>query len=106
MSLFLCKFAKRKKTVACVDPVKVQIKNADMNEVLQTEVVELAKAAMDRFNTEKDMANWIKKELDRQHTPFWHIIVGRNFGSYVTHETKHFVYFYVDELAVLCYKAG
>mmetsp|Transcript_21552 Transcript_21552/g.40557 ORF Transcript_21552/g.40557 Transcript_21552/m.40557 type:complete len:91 (+) Transcript_21552:70-342(+) len=85
---------------------KVQLKNADMNEVLQVEVVELAKTAMDRFNTEKDIANFIKKELDRNHTPFWHIIVGRNFGSYVTHETKHFVYFYIDELAVLAFKAG
>lgn len=86
--------------------LEVQIKNADMNEVLQTEVVELAKTAMDRFNTEKDIANFIKKELDRNHTPFWHCIVGRNFGSYVTHETKHFVYFYIDELAVLAFKAG
>jgi uncharacterized membrane protein len=24
-----------------------------------------------------------------------HCIVGRNFGSYVTHETKHFIYFYL-----------
>ena len=85
---------------------EVQIKNADMNEVLQVEVVELAKTAMDRFNTEKDIANFIKKELDKSHTPFWHCIVGRNFGSYVTHETKHFVYFYIDELAVLAFKAG
>ena len=85
---------------------QVQIKNADMNDVLQVEVVELAKTAMDRFNTEKDIANFIKKELDRSHTPFWHCIVGRNFGSYVTHETKHFVYFYIDELAVLAFKAG
>eukprot|EP00441_Pelagodinium_beii_P033422 CAMPEP_0197649568 /NCGR_PEP_ID=MMETSP1338-20131121/28878_1 /TAXON_ID=43686 ORGANISM="Pelagodinium beii, Strain RCC1491" /NCGR_SAMPLE_ID=MMETSP1338 /ASSEMBLY_ACC=CAM_ASM_000754 /LENGTH=90 /DNA_ID=CAMNT_0043223795 /DNA_START=62 /DNA_END=334 /DNA_ORIENTATION=- len=85
---------------------KVQIKNADMSDTLQTDVVECAKTAMDRYNTEKDIANFVKKELDKMHSPFWHVICGRNFGSYVTHETKHFIYFYIDELAVLAFKAG
>jgi hypothetical protein len=25
-------------------------------------------------------------------------VVGRNFGSYVTHETKHFIYFYLGQV--------
>jgi hypothetical protein len=29
------------------------------------------------------------QEFDKKYTPTWHCIVGRNFGSYVTHETKH-----------------
>ncbi|EOY06559.1 Dynein light chain type 1 family protein [Theobroma cacao] len=28
------------------------------------------------------------------------------FGSYVTHETNHFVYFYLDQKAVLLFKSG
>jgi len=35
-----------------------------------------------------------------------HVIVGRNFGSYVTHETKHFIYFYLGQVAILLFKAG
>ena len=35
-----------------------------------------------------------------------HVIVGRNFGSYVTHETKHFIYFYLGQVAVLLFKSG
>lgn len=27
-------------------------------------------------------------------------------GSYVTHETNHFVYFYLDQKAVLLFKSG
>lgn len=27
-------------------------------------------------------------------------------GSYVTHETKHFIYFYVGPMAVLLFKTG
>ena len=37
---------------------------------------------------------------------FRHVIVGRNFGSYVTHETKHFIYFYLGQVAVLLFKSG
>ena len=78
------------------------------------------------FLITQDVAAYIKKELDKKHSPTWwirlllrcfdcciefnlifsafslslllsflvrHVIVGRNFGSYVTHETKHFIYF-------------
>lgn len=27
-------------------------------------------------------------------------------GSYVTHETKHFIYFYLGQVAVLLFKSG
>ncbi|KAK1328707.1 hypothetical protein QTO34_012282 [Cnephaeus nilssonii] len=37
------------------------------------------------------------KEFDKKYNPTWHCIVGRNFGSYVTHETKHFIYFYLGQ---------
>lgn len=36
----------------------------------------------------------------------WHCIVGRNFGSYVTHETKNFIYFYLGQVAILLFKSG
>mmetsp|Transcript_105553 Transcript_105553/g.330754 ORF Transcript_105553/g.330754 Transcript_105553/m.330754 type:complete len:90 (+) Transcript_105553:84-353(+) len=85
---------------------KAEIKNVDMAEILVTEAIELAKQAMDKYNTEREIANFIKKELDKRHTPFWHVVVGKNFGSYVTHETKHFLYFYLGQLAILIFKAG
>ncbi|KAJ8766741.1 hypothetical protein K2173_007808 [Erythroxylum novogranatense] len=85
---------------------KIIIKNADMKEELQNEAVDIAIAAFENHNVEKDVAEHIKKEFDRKHGPTWHCIVGRNFGSYVTHETNHFVYFYLDQKAVLLFKSG
>merc|ERR1712093_882301 len=42
----------------------------------------------------------LRQEGVRQEVqPTWHCIVGRNFGSYVTHETKHFIYFYLGQVA-------
>eukprot|EP00958_Prasinococcus_capsulatus_P019803 scaffold2501_cov423-Prasinococcus_capsulatus_cf.AAC.12 len=87
--------------------------------------------ALEKYNVEKDIASYIKKEFDKKHNPTWHCIVGRNFGatgradntcvvahrvdpkvssqvagSYVTHETKHFVYFYLGQVAILLFKSG
>ena len=54
----------------------------------------------------QDIAAYIKKEFDKKYNPTWHAIVGRNFGSYVTHETKHFIYFYLGQVAILLFKSG
>ena len=35
--------------------------------------------------------------MTARYNPTWHAVVGRNFGSYVTHETKHFIYFYLGQ---------
>jgi dynein light chain LC8-type len=65
-----------------------------------------APQALEKYNIEKDIAAFIKKEFDKKYNPTWHCIVGRNFGSYVTHETKHFIYFYLGQVAVLLFKSG
>jgi dynein light chain LC8-type len=64
---------------------KAIIKNVDMTEEMQLESVEIATAALEKYNIEKDIAAQIKKEFDRRHGATWHVVVGKNFGSYVTH---------------------
>ena len=77
---------------------KAVIKNADMSEDMQQDAVDCASQALEKYNIEKDIAAFIKKEFDTKYNPTWHCIVGRNFGSYVTHETKHFIYFYLGQV--------
>ncbi|MCJ1312709.1 Dynein light chain [Agyrium rufum] len=84
--------------------LEAQIKSVDMNEDMQQEAVELATEAMEKFTIEKDIAQYIKKEFDSRKGATWHCIVGRNFGSFVTHETKHFIYFYLGHCAILLFK--
>ncbi|KMZ66343.1 Dynein light chain 1 cytoplasmic-like protein [Zostera marina] len=85
---------------------KVIVKSADMKESMQKEAIDCAIVAYEKHSVEKDVAEYIKKEFDKNHGPTWHCIVGRNFGSYVTHETNHFVYFYLDQKAILLFKSG
>lgn len=85
---------------------KAVIKSADMSEEMQADAVDCATNALEKYNIEKDIAAFIKKEFDKKYNPTWHCIVGRNFGSYVTHETKHFIYFYLGQVAILLFKSG
>ncbi|CAE6488315.1 unnamed protein product [Rhizoctonia solani] len=84
---------------------KAVIKNIDMSEDMQQESIDIAVASIEKFNIEKDIAAHIKREFDRRYGTTWHVVVGKNFGSYVTHETKHFIYFYIGSLAFLIWKS-
>ncbi|KAG9001477.1 Dynein light chain [Tulasnella sp. JGI-2019a] len=91
--------------VTTATPPKATIKNVDMSEEMQQESIEIAIKAMEQFQIEKDIAAHCKREFDKKYGPTWHVVVGKNFGSYVTHETKHFIYFYVGPLALLIWKS-
>lgn len=68
---------------------------------VQATAVEVAREALQEHNIERDQAAFIKKEFDKRYGPTWHCIVGRHFGSYITHETKHFIYFYLDQVCMM-----
>lgn len=77
-----------------------------MSEELQNEVTKICVAALNDNDVERDVASQIKKELDITYGTTWHVIVGKNFGSYVTHEKGHFIYFYIDTFAFLVFKTA
>ena len=84
---------------------KVVIKTCDMDSDMQKHCVALAEEALEKYTIEKDIAMFIKQEFDKKYAPTWHCIVGRNFGSYVTHESKNFIYFYIGGVAILLFKS-
>merc|ERR1711972_987065 len=59
---------------------KAVIKNADMSEEMQQDAVDCATQALEKYNIEKDIAAYIKKEFDKKYNPTWHCIVGRTSG--------------------------
>mmetsp|Transcript_38960 Transcript_38960/g.28814 ORF Transcript_38960/g.28814 Transcript_38960/m.28814 type:complete len:94 (+) Transcript_38960:13-294(+) len=86
--------------------IEVTVKNVDMEEAMVEDVKKIAVEAVKRYNIDKDIASYIRREFEKKYNPTWHVIVGRNFSSSVTHEAKHFVYFYVEQVAVLLFKSG
>lgn len=82
------------------------IKAQNMSEEDQKIVFEITEKGFEIESVEKDIAGYIKKELDKSLGHTWHVIVGKNFGSYVTHEAGGFLYFYVGAFAVLVFKTA
>ncbi|CAD8131112.1 unnamed protein product [Paramecium sonneborni] len=86
--------------------LKVVVKNADMSEEMQLDAIDCVKQALKKIDIEKDLPAFITKEFDKKYNPTWHCFVGRNFDSQITTETKHFIYFYVGNAAILLFKSG
>jgi dynein light chain LC8-type len=46
----------------------------------------------------------VKKELDKRFSLSWHVVVGSNFGSFVSHEEKTFCHYYLGDMGFLVFK--
>lgn len=86
----------------------VRIKAQDMSDDVKHEAIELTREALGdpECKTERDVASRIKKEFDRRYGSSWHCVVGRSFGSFVSHDSRSFLYFYIGDIAVLLFKSG
>ncbi|OEH75080.1 dynein light chain 1, cytoplasmic [Cyclospora cayetanensis] len=51
------------------------------------------------------VATALKRDMDEQWQPCWHVTVGQNFASYVVHQKRRFVYFSINKTSFLVYKA-
>ena len=82
--------------------LKWVIWEADDN--IRNDVEVQANAALDHNETEREISYHIKKYFDENYSPNWHCVVGKDFASYVTYSSKHYIFFYIGQLAILLYK--
>ena len=85
---------------------KAIVKSADMSNEMQTAAIEAAEQALSKYDVERDVAKAIKEAFDKEHGEPWHCIVGKSFGSFVTHDSGHFLYFYLGDTAILLFKTS
>ena len=86
---------------------RVEIKCADMPEEMQQEAIVTSLNALEKCDNDRDIAAFIKKDFDKKFNPTWHCIVGTNYGAYVTHESKYFFYFSIeDSICILIFKSA
>ncbi|CAG9329923.1 unnamed protein product [Blepharisma stoltei] len=82
------------------------IKSVDMPEEIANKAIQTAFDAKEKFTNHNQIAAYIKRQFDSEFQPAWHCIVGRGFGSFVTHDTGNLVYFFLEEFAILLWKSG
>eukprot|EP00080_Pristionchus_pacificus_P009056 PDM69076.1 hypothetical protein PRIPAC_47378 [Pristionchus pacificus] len=90
---------------------RIGIKQTTMSAEMQHDSIETAKRAIEQLGPcrevpqYKEVAQYIKQEFDRKHGHTWHCVAGASFGSYVTHETEHFIYYYIGYCCILLFKS-
>ncbi|ODV83273.1 hypothetical protein CANARDRAFT_30051 [[Candida] arabinofermentans NRRL YB-2248] len=77
-----------------------------MSEEMQSKVFEIVSKTISKPEKPVQIAAFLKKEMDKEYGPTWHCIVGKSFGSFVSHESGCFIHFYVDTLAILLFKTS
>lgn len=83
----------------------IAVVKSDCNDDLLGRIKQEAQHAVNKFNTHREVAEYLKKKLDEVDGPTWNVIVGHNFASNVKHIANHFVYLYIDQLGFLLFKA-
>lgn len=77
----------------------------DCAEDLSARIKQEAQYALSKFNSHREMAEYLKKKFDELDGPTWNVIIGHNFASNVKHIAGRFIYFYIDQLGFLLFKA-
>mmetsp|Transcript_25207 Transcript_25207/g.44817 ORF Transcript_25207/g.44817 Transcript_25207/m.44817 type:complete len:95 (+) Transcript_25207:354-638(+) len=78
----------------------------DMPSEMQAVALSKVQEALKEGKTENEAVCLVKEFFDREAGPTWHCILGRNFGSKVTHESKTFFYVTVNkQLKMLLFKS-
>ena len=85
--------------------IKVQV--VDMEAEVEQEVIRIITETFEQFSKEYEIANEIKKTLDKNQGGSWNVIVGKNFGSNIVTQTKCYFFgsLFDDEISVLIWKS-
>lgn len=83
------------------------VKDTDMTVKMQMEAMSFASEALDLYDVVDciSIAGYIKKEFDREYGGGWQCVVGSNFGCFITHKEGSFIYFALETLKFLIFKA-
>jgi dynein light chain LC8-type len=84
---------------------KIKIHKAEIPEDLQAQAIQFVVEGIDSNTIEKDIATFVKKKCDEKFTGTWHVVVGKNFGCSITHDTKYVLFFQVDLMHVMLFKS-
>ena len=82
----------------------ITIINSDMTKEMKADAIECAKAWIAKCRTEKEMAIFIKRYFDHTYEPAWNCVVGKNFGSFVSHKPTKHIFFYIGEKGIMIFQ--
>ncbi|OAY78359.1 Dynein light chain LC6, flagellar outer arm [Ananas comosus] len=87
---------------------KGRVLETDMPERMAAQAMSCTSQALDIFDVVdcKSIAAYVKTEFDKMYGPGWQCMVGSNFGCFFTHKKGTFLYFSLEKLHFLIFKAA
>mmetsp|Transcript_7618 Transcript_7618/g.25065 ORF Transcript_7618/g.25065 Transcript_7618/m.25065 type:complete len:126 (+) Transcript_7618:62-439(+) len=82
---------------------KVNLHRVEIPEDMKDDAILYADTAMDKHSIEKDVATDVKKFFDQKYGGTWHCVVGANYGTSITHQTKYLMFFQLDQAHILLF---
>ncbi|PHJ15218.1 dynein light chain cytoplasmic-like [Cystoisospora suis] len=88
---------------------KAVVRQADMDSAEIDFFINTAMQALETCPTEQAIATYLKHQVQKRTdstggSAAWHVVVGRNFASNLTHESDHYLYFYVGQTGFLVWR--
>lgn len=84
---------------------EIKIQASDMAVDMQRVALNSAAQAIRIYSTEKHIAESIKQDFDQMYNPTWHCIVGRNWGSCVTHSKQCYIRLSYKDMTIMLYRS-
>ncbi|KAK9971122.1 hypothetical protein ABG768_027014 [Culter alburnus] len=82
-----------------------EIRRSDMSNEMEREVLQVALLAVNMYEKNMDIAEYIKKEFDRKHGGTWQCIIG-DCAYFITHKSNSYICFSVDGERIVLFKTA
>ena len=76
----------------------------DITDDIKEKSFEMGFSALSKFNSEKEMSEYIKNEFDKLFEPEWQIVIGKDFSVAFSFEIENFIFFQIEDIYFLFYK--
>ncbi|CAK4073355.1 unnamed protein product [Aphanomyces euteiches] len=71
---------------------------------MKSDVLTQAAVAMEQFTEEKEISKHLKTWLEEKYGPTWHCIVGSEYKTSFTYESKNFIKFNVGKKCITLFR--
>ncbi|CAB4057928.1 DNAL4 [Lepeophtheirus salmonis] len=83
------------------------VRTSLVSQEIKDDIMELILNAMETFLWHtKDIAKYLKEELDKKYGAMWHVIIGEDYAFDITFETASLFQAYFGSFGILLWKCG
>ncbi|BHF70547.1 hypothetical protein SprV_0301359900 [Sparganum proliferum] len=85
---------------------QTEIYKQDMDNDMVRFAEDTVRAAMNRSTVEQEIASYIRKAFEDRYQPTWSCVAGKSFGSEVAYVKDNFLFFNVDGMSFMIFRAA